>query len=456
MDKMSKLAIYGVLILGVACLGLSSSGCGDDDTEVSKDKAYLRVLHLSPDAPGVDVYANGTSKVVNNLMFLEGTSYLEVEAGTYDFNITATGSPASQSVLDIDALVLSKDTYYTAVAFDALGSIKAMPLVDDYDGLDSGNIRVRAIHAAEAVGQVDIWVIPETGNPSILYENVDFGVAGDYLDLPAAAYTLGFDLDDDATPDVIFDVPALAAGTIANVFAVNDSNGAVTLQAQVESGSMVQITPRPEKSDSFIRVLHLSPDAPGVDVYVDGAAKVVEDLAFLEGTGYLTVEEGTYDFNITATGTPANQSVLDVTGLALAGDAYYTAVAFDALSSIQAMALVDDYENLDAGNIRIRAIHAAEVVGQVDIWVIPDMGAPSILYENVDFGVAGDYLDLPAAAYTLGFDLDDDATPDVIFDVPSLAAGTVANVFAVNDNMGSVTLQAQLEDGSLVQIDSRT
>jgi hypothetical protein len=119
------------------------------------------------------------------------------------------------------------------------------------------------------------------------------------------------------------------------------------------------------------------------------------------------------------------------------------------------MALVDDYEGLDAGSIRIRAIHAAESVGPVDIWVIPDMGAPSILYENVDFGVAGDYLDLPAAAYTLGFDLDDDATPDVIFDVPSLAAGTVANVFAVNDNMGSVSLQAQLEDGSLVQIDHR-
>jgi hypothetical protein len=452
---MRKLAIYGVLILGVAALGLSSSGCGDDDTEVTEDKAYLRVLHLSPDAPGVDVYANGTSKVVNNLMFLEGTSYMEVEAGTYDFNITATGSPADQSVLDITGLALSKDTYYTAVAFDALGSIKAIPLVDDYDGLDSANIRVRAIHAAEAVGQVDIWVIPETGDPTILYENVDFGVAGDYLDLPAAAYTLGFDLDNDDTPDVIFDIPELTAGTVANVLAVNDSTGAVSLQAQLRDGSVVQIDPRPAKKDSFIRVLHLSPDAPGVDVYANGAAKVVEDLAFLEGTDYLTVDEGTYDFNITATGTPADQSVLDVTGLALTGDTYYTAVAFDALSSIQAMALVDDYEGLDAGSIRIRAIHAAESVGPVDIWVIPDMGAPSILYENVDFGVAGDYLDLPAAAYTLGFDLDDDATPDVIFDVPSLAAGTVANVFAVNDNMGSVSLQAQLEDGSLVQIDHR-
>lgn len=458
MDTARKLQIYGVLLVGVVALGPVLSGCGDDgEPVVEKDKAYIRVLHLSPDAPGVDVYVNGATRVVENLKFLEGTDYLEVEEGTYSFNITPAGSPASSSVLDINDLPLEGEQYYTAVAFGALESIQAIPLVDDYDGLDSGNIRVRAIHAAEAVGQVDIWVIPETGNPSILYENVDFGVAGDYLDLPAAAYTLGFDLDNDASPDVIFDVPAMQAGTVANIFAVNDSTGAVTLQAQLQDGAVAEIAARPEVSNSFVRVLHLSPDAPGVDVYVnDVPDAVVTDLGFLAGTDYLEVKPGDYNFHITPTGQGVPAAVLHLHGFTLMKDMYYTAVAFDQVSSIQGLWLEDDYTGLDAGDIRIRAIHTAEAVGQVDIWVIPDTGAPSILYENVEFGVTGAYLDLPAAAYTLGFDLDDDASPDVIFDIPALQAGTVANVFAVNDSMGAVSLQAQLQDGTLVHIDPRT
>jgi hypothetical protein len=117
------------------------------------------------------------------------------------------------------------------------------------------------------------------------------------------------------------------------------------------------------------------------------------------------------------------------------------------------MWLEDDYAGLAAGDIRIRAIHTASAVGQVDIWNIPAMGDPGILYENVDYGVAGGALDLPAGAYTVGFDVDDDSSPDVVFDIPALDAGTVANVFAVSDDMGNVFLTAQLNDGTTVRID---
>lgn len=205
--------------------------------------------------------------------------------------------------------------------------------------------------------------------------------------------------------------------------------------------------------ETYIRALHLSPDAPNVDIYVNASILAFEDVAFEQGSVYATLEPGTYDFNITATGTPAESAVLNIEGLELAADTYYTAVAFDFLADITPLALVDDYEALDAGNIRVRAIHTASGVGQVDIWVIPEMDDPSILYEDVDFGAVGGYLDLPAAAYTLGFDVDDDASPDLIFEIPALTEGTVANVFAVNDG-SAVFLLAQLDDGSTVRIDA--
>jgi len=205
----------------------------------------------------------------------------------------------------------------------------------------------------------------------------------------------------------------------------------------------------------MIRAIHLSPDAPSVDILVNGSIRAFEDVEFGEGTSYASLEAGSYDLDVVPMGGEVASSVLSVDALALAADQKYTAVAFGNLASIQALALMDDSSGLAAGSIRVRAVHTAPGVGEVDIWNIPSAGDPSPLYENVPFGVAGAYLDLPAGAYTLGFDVDNDATPDVIFDLPALPAGTVANVFAVNDSMGTVFLLAQLQDGAVARIDAR-
>ncbi len=408
-----------------------------------EEKTSLRVIHLSPDAPSVDIFANGGEPAaVSELAFQESTGYLELEPGTYSFNISAAGTGPGESVLDIEGLELAQGQFYTAVAFNELSSIQALALLDDHEGLEEGDIRVRAIHTAVGVGIVDIWNLPDEGEPALLYEDVDFGEVGSYLDLPAGAYTLGFDVDKDGSPDVVFELPALPAGTIANVFAVTDGSG-VFLAAQLQDGTVARIDPFVDEP-ARLRVIHLSPDAPGVDVFADGAEPAaVVNLAFQESTDYLEIPAGTYDFNVAPTGTDPAQSVLDITGLELTAGTYYTAVAFDELSSIQALALIDDASTPPAGHIRVRAIHAASAVGQVDIWNVPDGGTPSVLYEDVDFGVAGDYIELPAGQYTIGFDVNKDANPDLLFELPDLPEGTIANVFAVSDG-SDVYLIAQL------------
>jgi hypothetical protein len=233
-----------LLVPLVAALG---AGCDSSDSTPGQQQQPLteiRVLHLSPDAPAVDVFANvGASPVVKSLGFLEGTDYLDIPAGDYSFQISASGQPATSAVLDVSGLMLEAGKSYTAVAYDALSAIKPLALEDDFSGLASGDIRVRAIHTATAVGTVDIWNLPDMGDPAKLYAGVPFGGVGDYLDLPAGAYSIGFDVDADAVPDVIFDLPALPAGTVANVFAVSDSSG-VYLVAQLQDGTIATIRPR--------------------------------------------------------------------------------------------------------------------------------------------------------------------------------------------------------------------
>lgn len=210
---------------------------GDDDVEES----FIRVIHLAPTTPAVDVYVNTETLAFSDLAFEEGTPYAALPPATYDFQITLTGE--TDPALEISDFAMAVDTYYTAAAINE--TVEILPLVDDYAGLAEGNIRVRAIHAAAAVGEVDIWLIPDGDDPTPLWEDVPFKGVGEYLDVPAMALKIGFDVDDDASPDVIFDIPALDAGTVANVFAVSDDEDNVFLAAQLgdESGTVVRIDP---------------------------------------------------------------------------------------------------------------------------------------------------------------------------------------------------------------------
>lgn len=239
----APLATLIALTLSLGLLALA--GCGDDDDNgvAPGASAELRVIHLSPTAPAVNVFLNqGTPAAVTGLAFPDGTGYLSVPAGTYRVDVAAGATP-TPAALTVPGLTLEAGKRYTAVAFDNLAAIKALPLEDDFAGIPAGSIRVRAVHAAPGVGQVDIWNVPAMGAPAPLYTNVDFGVAGGYIDIPAGSYTLGFDVDDDAAPDLTFTTPSLPAGTKANLFAVNDAPGNVFLIAQLNDGTIARIDP---------------------------------------------------------------------------------------------------------------------------------------------------------------------------------------------------------------------
>lgn len=436
-----------------ACAAPSTddSGATDTDTDINPAEASVRVMHLSPDAPAVDVFVDGMpDAVLTDLGFTESSTYLTVPAGTYTFRVAPAGAGVDAAVLTIPDLALAAGGEYTAVAYDYLADITPKALGDDVSDLAAGSFRVNVMHGAPGVGEVDIWALTDSG-ASPLLEDVPFG-ANAPLDLPAGRYRVGFDVDNDATPDVSFQLPELPAGLYVNLYATNDTDGNVFLLAQLPDGTVARVDAEPPPAPTtFVRVLHLSPDAPAVDVWVDGLPDpVVTSLAFGEGTDYLEIPEGTYTFRVSPAGTDPASAVLVVEDLALAGGDRYTAAAIGELADISALALNDDLTGIPAGSYRAQVVHAAAAVGQVDIWEVS--GEPIPLFVDVDFGAVAS-ADLPSAAYTLGLDVNDDGSPDVVFAVPELPAGIFVNVFAVNNSDGDVYLLAEFQDGSLVQID---
>jgi hypothetical protein len=153
--------------------------------------ARIRVVHASPDAPGVDILVNG-ARVIENLPFREYTEYLSVPAGTYSIQVNVTGT--STTVLQASpALAAGRD--YTALALGYAGgkspSLRLKLLEDDNALPSNGNIKVRVVHGAPGAPEVDVYVTTpfETldGKTPAL-SSVPFDAASGYLTVPISTY----------------------------------------------------------------------------------------------------------------------------------------------------------------------------------------------------------------------------------------------------------------------------
>ena len=98
----------------------------DDLTAPASGKAHVRFVHLSPDAPAVDVAVTGGGVVFNNISFKNGTSFTPLDAGTYNLEVRVAGT--STVALPLPGIALSAGKIYTVFAKGFLGGSGAQAL----------------------------------------------------------------------------------------------------------------------------------------------------------------------------------------------------------------------------------------------------------------------------------------------------------------------------------------
>jgi hypothetical protein len=176
-----------------------------------------------------------------------------------------------------------------------------------------------------------------------------------------------------------------------------------------------------------VRAAHMSPDAPNVDVYVDGNA-ALEDVPFRAVSDYLEVPAGAHQFTITEAGNQDN-AVFDQEVTLEAQD--YTLVAAGELTSedtdFQVLPLADDNSDPGGNQARLRAVHVSPDAGAVDVTV----SAGPVLFDGVEFTDSG-YVSVEANDYTAQVRPDTmDNDGEVVYDADvSLNGGTVYTAFA--------------------------
>ncbi len=200
-----------------------------------------------------------------------------------------------------------------------------------------------------------------------------------------------------------------------------------------------------EHDNAMVRVVHASPDAPNVDVWVDGET-VLTDVPFTAVSDYLSVPAGTYNIQVTATGdtTPVIEADLE-----FAAGTATTIAAVGALADIGPAVFTDDTTTAD-GQAKLRAIHLSpSAPADVDIAVTGgDVVVPGLAYPE-----ASGYLTLDAGDYPLEIRAAGDDAAALQFDV-TLEANTNYTAFAMDAADGVQVIAAVDAEGTMESPDT--
>jgi len=183
----------------------------DTATETASEGAAVRVAHLSPDAPNVDVLVNGDA-ALEDVAFGTISDYLALAADTYTVAITPAGD-AETTVFEGEVTVEAGQAYTVAaigeISEGADQAFEPLILEDDTEPPSSDTARVRAVHVSPDAPAVDITV---GGGETVLFDGVAYGESGS-TEVPAGDYTLEIRGDTESNDgDVVADFDVTVEG----------------------------------------------------------------------------------------------------------------------------------------------------------------------------------------------------------------------------------------------------
>lgn len=184
--------------------------------------------------------------------------------------------------------------------------------------------RIMSVHASPDAPAVDLLVDNVVVANSLTYPNNT-----PYLTVNAGTRNVKVNLAGTSTTVLNVDFPA-TAGTNLSVFAT----GPV---ATIGTLAVVDDLTAPVVGKAHIRFVHLSPDAPAVDVAVTGGTVWFPNRAFEQYTPFTAVDAGTYALEVRNTGT--SNVLFTVPGVTLQAGKIYTLFAKGFVAGTGAQAL---------------------------------------------------------------------------------------------------------------------
>ncbi len=366
--------------------GLFLAGCDSstDDAPVNLDTppltppvlAEVRVLHTSPDAPLVDIFANGIGvDAMRNLDYQQASAVIGLVEGEYTFRVEAETPGGNVPVLSLTAN-LSNDTRYNVLAVGDVADLETLVVTSPKSDIPAGSFRVQVVHAAPDAPEVDVYVTAPDADLTAAQPTatLSFGASAGPLDVPAGDYQIR--VTGAGATEALYDSGTLSLGAGADLFIAATENVAtgdspVSLAVADGQGSFVVLD---DNATAELRAIHGIADAPAVDIFA--VVPDADDILLFDGPGfkavsdYIEVAGGDYVVDVVA---DADNSVvaIDDAAITLMDGVRYSALANNTLAMADLDLLVDDGRPL-ATAAQVRIVHASPAAGDVDIYVTAD------------------------------------------------------------------------------------
>jgi hypothetical protein len=434
---MKKQKRFSFLVVALSAMMIFAYGCSDDDDggilappPDMGDGAMVRVIHGSPDAPAVDVYAEGVATpLITNLAYGQTSDYLNLDAGTYNIQLRAAGAdPSSTPAFETGDLTIPEGAKITALAAGLLSSSSAddkfrvLTYAENFTAPGAGNAAVRIIHASPDAPTVALDVGDDgTAEVTGFARFAETGEAG--VALPAGT-KIQIAIWAGATRVTAFTTPELPEG--AELFVI--ASGLLSkLPRETDGFSLLAVAPTGSigfiKQNPVVFALHGSPDAPAVDIYA-GTAKLVDNLAFGGLSGAVQVPPASYELQFKAAGSSATAATL-TTPVLDAGERYL-AIASGFLSDTPSFRLLPYSESFGApgAGARVRVVHASPDAPAVDVGTVSNNEVTAVPdFTNLSFedASAASGTTLPAADLNIGIAASGTTAPVVTFDITTVS-----------------------------------
>jgi hypothetical protein len=440
------------ILLAMTALVIAGAGCSDDDDPVGVPDmgfgASLRVVHASPNAPAVDVYAEGVAApLIMNLAYTETSAYLKLDPGTYNIQLRGAGAdPNSVPVYQTGDVEIPETAIVTAVAAGLFGSndeddmFRVIPLVEDWDAPLAASARVRVLHASADAPTVAVDInndgTPEIASLERFGDPVPGGAA-----LPAGSpLAVGIWAGNPLGRVTAFQTPALPEANIILIATgllgelPRDDMG-FGLLAVGPSGTVGLIRQNPT-----VFVLHASPDAPAVDVFVGGTdTELVGDLSFSNLSPAVQVPPAAYSLDVKVSSSGALAGTV-MTPELMAGERYLAIASGFALGGTPGFTLLPYGEKFgESASPQVRVVHASPDAPTVDVGLWDGANFTAISdYSGLAFGDASPEsgLAIDATDITVGIAVTTTTTPAATFDL-ALTGGQKAFAIAAGSLGGT-------------------
>ncbi len=220
---MSTLSSRLLVVCLLACTGVLGGGLLAGATAAAADGGLLRLAHLSPDTPAVDVVIAGPAPAADGATAFDGVSYgdvspyVELPAGRYTVAVRRAGAPTDTPAVLSSTIDLTAGSAHTLTVSRPFADLGLAEVDDDLSAPPPGEGRIRVLDGTSG----DVVVR--------LPDGTELSGA---VTVPAGRIPVLVSSTDGRTTEVPLDV---AGGSVQSLLVLDDADGDLRVRPVIDA-----------------------------------------------------------------------------------------------------------------------------------------------------------------------------------------------------------------------------